>query len=131
MRSSNPKSRHLLSKLFFVLVGHISLGLGIVGIALPLLPTTPFLLLAAACYMRGSDHLYNWLLNQRLLGAYITHYQEGRGLPLKLRITLIALLWVTISASAFYFIEKPYVTLILFVVAVLVSAFIWTKSAQE
>ena len=131
MRSNNLKNRHLVSKLFFVLVGHISLGLGLIGIALPLLPTTPFLLLAAACYVRGSEPLYKWLLNQPLLGAYITHYQEGKGLPLRLKITLIALLWITIPLSAFFYIKQPYVILLLFGIAAVVSAFIWIKGAQK
>ena len=62
------------------------MALGIAGIFLPLLPTTPFLLLAAACYVRSSPRLYRWLMNHRWTGEYIRDYREKRGLPLRTKI---------------------------------------------
>jgi uncharacterized membrane protein YbaN (DUF454 family) len=79
--------------------GTISVAIGIVGIFIPLLPTTPFLLLAAACYLRSSERFYHWLLNNRLFGNYIRNYVEGRGMPAKIKIFTIALLWITIGVS--------------------------------
>jgi uncharacterized membrane protein YbaN (DUF454 family) len=79
--------------------GTISVAIGIVGIFIPLLPTTPFLLLAAACYLRSSERFYHWLLNNRLFGTYIRNYVEGRGMPAKIKIFTIALLWITIGVS--------------------------------
>ena len=125
MEGNNLNKRKKISKLFFILVGHISLGIGLIGIVVPLLPTTPFLLLAAACYIQGSEPLYNWLINQRLLGPYIISYREGKGITAKLKFTLIALIWTTIPLSAIFLLQQLYVRLILFAIAIMVSAIIW------
>lgn len=124
MEDKDFKKRRKISKLFFVLVGHLSLGLGLVGIVVPLLPTTPFLLLAAACYMRGSEPLYNRLINHHLLGPYITRYREGKGIPMKLKVTLLVLIWITIPLSAFFLVQQLYVRLALLAIAMVVSAMI-------
>lgn len=83
-------------------VGSFFVGLGILGIFLPLLPTTPFLLLAAACYIRSSRRFYDWLLTNRWLGSYIRDYREGNGISLVTKVTVIALLWLTIGYSAVF-----------------------------
>jgi uncharacterized membrane protein YbaN (DUF454 family) len=100
--------------------GTLSLAVGIAGIIIPLLPTTPFLLLAAGCYLRSSQKFYNWLMGNRWLGAYIRNYIEGRGMPLKVKLFTIALLWATIGVSI-WLTAKPIVTIILLIVAVGVS----------
>ena len=89
-----------LSKRLLIVAGTVFTATGIVGIFLPILPTTPFLLLAAACYIRSSERLYHWLLNNRFFGAYIRNYIEGRGMPLWIKIVTILLLWTTIGLSA-------------------------------
>jgi hypothetical protein len=71
-----------------------------VGIFLPLVPTTPFLLLAAWCYARGSDRFYRRLLANRWLGPYIRNFREGRGLTLWAKVSTIAVLWLAISIAA-------------------------------
>lgn len=86
-----------LRRIFLISVGIISLGLGILGAFLPLLPTTPFLLLSAACFVRSSDKLYNWLITHRLFGNYIQSFREGRTLPLATRLVIIAFVWVSIG----------------------------------
>jgi uncharacterized membrane protein YbaN (DUF454 family) len=86
-----------MRKHLWVIGGTVSLGLGILGIFLPVLPTTPFLLLAAFCYGRGSERFYNWLVNRSRIGGYIRDYREGRGIPLKQKLLTVALLWVTIG----------------------------------
>ncbi len=75
------------------------MGLGTLGIFLPLLPTTPFLLLAAACYARGSKRFYNWLVSNRWFGNYIKNYREKKALPLKTKVFSIVLLWATMGYS--------------------------------
>jgi uncharacterized protein len=88
-----------IKKWFLVGLGSVSVALGVVGIFVPILPTTPFLLVAAACYMRSSERFYAWLLHHPWFGDYIKNYREGNGIPLFTKITVITLLWLTIGFS--------------------------------
>jgi uncharacterized membrane protein YbaN (DUF454 family) len=106
-----------LKRYLLIALGTICLAIGIVGIFTPILPTTPFLLLAAACYMRSSARFHRWLMNNRVFGGYIRNYTEGRGIPLKLKLFTIALLWVTIGISI-WLVANMIVTAVLLVVAV-------------
>jgi len=115
--------KKIVGKLLIVL-GHICVGLGAIGIVLPLIPTTPFLLLAAACYARGSERFYNWLLNNKYFGSYIRDYREGRGIPLKAKITAIILIWVTIGLSAVFFVPLLPVQILLFVIAGVITTYL-------
>lgn len=101
--------------------GFISLILGIIGIALPILPTTPFLLLASAAFAKSSERFNNWLLNNKILGAYIKNYREGKGLPLKIKLITITLLWITIIISIFLLMKLFWIQVILICVAIIVS----------
>lgn len=110
-------SNKLRQKILFV-AGTVSVGIGVIGIFVPLLPTTPFLLLAAACYMRSSERFYRWLLNNRFFGTYVSNYMEGKGVPLRIKIYTIVLLWGTISLSIFLISPSTVVKIVLLVVAV-------------
>jgi uncharacterized protein len=83
------------------LIGGIAVVLAILGVFLPLLPTTPFLLLASACFARGSTRLHTWLLNNRVFGKYIRNYEQGRGIPLRGKVTALGMLWASIGYSAY------------------------------
>jgi hypothetical protein len=104
-----------------IVAGTFFLGLGILGIILPILPTTPFLLLSAACYSRGSDRLYRWLIGNRWFGKYINNYRAGKGIPVKVKISVIIMLWITISFSIVFIVTHPILRFILFIIAVLVT----------
>jgi len=104
--------RHLL-----IATGTICLAIGVIGIFTPILPTTPFLLLATACYLRSSPRFHRWLMNNRIFGSYIRNYTEGRGIPAKVKLFTIALLWVTIGISI-WAMANLVVTAILLIVAV-------------
>ena len=108
-------------KYLLIAAGILCSILGFVGIFVPVLPTTPFLLLAAACFVRSSEKLYNRLLNNRLFGNYIRNYIEGRGLPLNIKIITITLLWVTISISIIFGVQNLIIRIILFIIALAVS----------
>jgi hypothetical protein len=86
-------------KTLLIILGVLCVILATVGIFLPLLPTTPFLLLAAAAFTRSSDRLYTWLINHRWFGTYIRNYREHRAITLQTKILAIALLWSTIGYS--------------------------------
>ena len=92
-------------KHILILFGSIFLGLGFVGIIVPGLPTTPFLLLAAGCYVKSSDRLYSWLLNHKLLGKYIYNFREIRSISLHSKIISLILMWIMISLSVLIFIK--------------------------
>lgn len=87
---------------FLVAAGIIAVGLGTVGVFVPLLPTTPFLLLAAACFIRSSDRLYSWLIHHRWFGSYIRNYREHRAITFPAKILTLTLLWAAIGYSALF-----------------------------
>ncbi len=92
-------------KILLILLGTISLVLGIMGIFLPLLPTTPFLLLSAALYFRSSPRLYDWLLSHKHLGPYIRNFRENRAIPLRVKIVSVSLVWITLLYCTFFIAE--------------------------
>jgi uncharacterized membrane protein YbaN (DUF454 family) len=110
-----------LTKYLIISLGTFFLVLAIIGIFLPVLPTTPFLLLAAGLYARSSQRFYDWLLNNRIFGTYIRNYRDGKGVHLRHKITALALLWLTIGYSVLFLINIWWVQLLLLAIAVGVS----------
>ncbi|MGP4077468.1 YbaN family protein [Halobacillus sp. K22] len=90
------------TNILLIIIGTISLILGVLGIVLPLVPTTPFLLLTAACYVRSSDRLYNWLMTNKWFGSYIENYKAGRGIPVKAKVSVLIMIWSSMLYSAFF-----------------------------
>lgn len=88
-----------LKKSLLIVAGTLALSLGLIGIFFPILPTTPFLLLTAFCYMRSSQRLYAALLRNRLIGRYVTNYMQGRGMSLRMKLLTLSLLWLTLGCS--------------------------------
>lgn len=88
-------------KILLAISGCIAFALGLVGIFLPLLPTTPFLLLAAALWVRSSPRLYAWLLAHRWFGEYIRNYRENRAIPLRAKVFSIVLMWAAMLYCIF------------------------------
>ena len=86
-------------KIVLNLIGCLAVALGVLGIFLPLLPTTPFLLLASACFARGSTRLHNWLQTNRVFGKYLRDYENGKGIPLRGKIWILIFMWTSMSYS--------------------------------
>ena len=126
IRKSRDELKNKFIKWILIIAGFFFLVLGIIGIFLPILPTTPFLLLAAACFARSSKRFYNWLINNKWIGAYIKNYQEGKGVPLKIKVFTISLLWITILFSVFLIINSLWVKIVLIIIAVGVTIHILT-----
>jgi uncharacterized membrane protein YbaN (DUF454 family) len=84
-----------------IAAGVLFVFLGVVGALVPVLPTTPFLLLAAACFVRSSERMHRWLHQNRVFGEYLRRYRDGEGISLASKIYTLALLWATLGGSAF------------------------------
>lgn len=91
-----------MMKILLTIFGIIALGLGVLGIFLPVLPTTPLLLLAAALFLRGNMKLYDWLLNHPKLGPYIRNFMEHKAIPLKIKVLSVSLVWITLLNCAIF-----------------------------
>ena len=100
-----------------VCAGVLCVGLAVLGIFLPLLPTTPFLLLAAICFARGSERLHGWLLNHRWFGEYISNWRSGNGLTIRQKVIAISVLWLSIVNAAWWVGDRIWIRLILAAVA--------------
>ena len=107
-----------LLKYLYLISGFLLVFIGVVGIFLPLLPTTIFLILASICFLKSSPKANEWLKNHKLLGAYIDNYQNKTGLTRNAKIVNIITLWVSISLSAFLLTEELYIRLILLIIAI-------------
>ena len=84
------------------ILGLISLGLGILGAFLPVLPTTPLLLLSAALFLRGNRRLYDWLMNHPKLGVYISNFMKHKAIPLRVKVVAVSMLWITLLYCAIW-----------------------------
>ncbi len=113
-----------IKRLLFVALGTLSLGIGMVGMFVPVLPTTPFLLLATSFYARGSAKFYNWLVKNRILGAYIRQYTDGNGMALKVKLFTIAFMWAAILSTVIVVVDGLAMRIVLVLMGVGVSAHI-------
>jgi len=106
-----------LKKYIFIILGSLFLTLGIIGIFLPVLPTTPFLLLTSFFYLKSSKKLHNWLINHKVFGEYIYNYITYKGVKKKDKIKSLILLYLTLSIS-FYLVDIIHVRIFLILVAI-------------
>jgi uncharacterized protein len=104
--------------------GVLALLLGILGLFLPLLPTTPFLLLASWCFARGSERLHRWLLSHRVFGEYLRNFEAGRGIPLKAKILATVMLWGSLLLAMRRF-DDPAIPALLALMGAGVSIYLW------
>lgn len=118
------KARRTCIRIFLIVAGTNFVVLGVVGIFVPLLPTTPFLLLAAACYARSSPRCHKWLLNNRWFGQYIRNYLENKGCTLKVKRLALTFLWTAIGFSILFAVQSFGIRLLLVLIAIGVSVHI-------
>jgi len=122
---------HSFKRMSLLVVGWVAVTLGIIGIVLPLLPTTPFLLLAAFCFSRSSPRFHHWLMNHPWFGEYITNFQSGRGMTKSAKISTVLLMWLSIGVSVVFFVPIFWVKLLLVVIAFCVSVFILSRPTYQ
>ena len=113
----------MLRKILLIVIGFLALGLGAVGVALPVLPTTPFVLCAAGCFAASSPSLYSRLENTRYFGEYVQNYRDKKGISEKARWMGIVFLWTTLIVSAVVF-QSPMTWVILGIVGICVTVHI-------
>lgn len=131
--SQSAKLPGIYRYLYFI-SGVLLVAIGVIGIFLPILPTTIFLILASACFIKSSPKANEWLKNHKILGMYIQNYQDKSGLTIKSKIFNITLLWLMISVSAIFFTELWSIKFILFAIAIGVTVhlvMIKTKKIEE
>ena len=129
----NPLSRHTYARIFFVVAGCIAVILGTIGVVVPGLPTTPFVLLASWCFYKSSPRLQAWLL-QSFLGKYIRDYKEKGGLTMRKRLYIIALMATMVSVSIIFFIPNKTVDIIVGIaglIGCIVVGFVVPKAKEE
>ncbi|MDR1543181.1 MAG: YbaN family protein [Prevotellaceae bacterium] len=118
-------------RFFLIFFGIISLGLGIFGIFLPILPTTPFLLLSAVLFAKSSDKLYIWLLNHKILGEYIRSFLEDKSIPLRVKILSVTLLWATMLCTIFFAVKVIWLKILLIAIAIGVTVHILSYKTRK
>ena len=111
-------------KYILAFLGCLSLALGVLGIFLPVLPTTPFLLLSAALFVRSSQRLYAWLMNHRHLGPYIKNFRENRAIPLRVKVISVGMVWLTLLNCAVFVAEEWWMRLLFIAIAACVTVHI-------
>jgi len=110
-----------MKKYLYIAAGFTFLALGIVGIFLPVLPTTPFILLSAACFLRGSQRLYVWLTGHRLFGKYIRNYLKYHAISIRSKVISLLTLWVVILMTVIFAVKTLWLRILLILIAAAVS----------
>ena len=132
--SSKVQTKTIQSRfrIFYLISGFLLVAIGVLGIFLPLLPTTIFLILASACFMKSSPKAAEWLKNNRWLGSYLKNYQDKTGLTIISKITHITILWISIGLSAYYLTENDAIRILLLFIAIGVSVhLVMVKTAKS
>lgn len=114
----------LAIKAILITIGTLSIVLGIIGIVVPLLPTTPLILLGAACYIKSSNKLYQILIKNKWLGGYIRDFREKKGITRKNKILSLIFMWISICTSLIFMDVSFWMGTILIMIILIVSAYI-------
>ncbi len=128
----NKKTLSAPVRYLLIIMGWFFVLLGVIGIFLPVMPTTVFLLIAASLFARSSEKFYNALLNNKYLGSYIKNYRIHRGMTIKSKITAIVVMNLAIGYSAIFAVDMLWLKIVLFLIAIsLTIFFISMKTVPE
>lgn len=116
---------------FYLAAGFVCVGLAALGLVLPVLPTTPFLLLAAACFARSSDRFYKRLLNHRAFGPLVREWREHRSIPYRTKLFAIGLMSVSLCVSIVFFVRPAWLQAVLAVVGLLLAAWLYRIPSRD
>ena len=115
----------------YVALGMLALALGVIGIFLPVLPTTPFVLLAAACFARGSQRFHRWLLGQRTFGPIVREWEQYRSIPYRTKLTAVVLMALTFGASIVFFVRPGWLQLVLALFGVGLAVWLYRLPSRD
>lgn len=121
LQTSQPLARSAWKRALYIALGSLLTGIGILGIFLPLLPSTVFFLMAAGCFGKSSPSAYRWLTTNRLFGEQLRHYKEHKGATIRSKVISVSTLWLGIATSAYFFHLPLWVDALLAAIAVAVS----------
>ncbi|MFC2101972.1 YbaN family protein [Bacteroidota bacterium] len=99
---TNGVLKNRVLRLLLLASGWICVALGAIGVVLPLVPTTPFLLLAALCFYKSSPKFYTWLYANRFFGKYLLDYKEKKGVPIRVKIGTLLFMWASLAVSVYF-----------------------------
>lgn len=122
--------RKSIKKYLLIFIGSISLGLGMIGVFIPVLPTTPFLLFTAFCYIRSSARLYDWLINHKIFGSYLYNYLTYRAIKRSVKRGALIFLWITLLISI-WIVSNLHLRIFLVTVGIGVSIHLLTLKTME
>ena len=95
-------SSNIFTRWLWLILGLLLTAIGLIGIVVPGLPTTIFMILAAACYFRSSQGLYNWVINHKYFGSHVKNYREGKGMPLRAKVFSLSMMWIFVLYAIFF-----------------------------
>ncbi len=118
-------------RLLFWSAGSLCVALGVIGLFLPVLPTTPFMLLAAACYARASERFYRWLLTHRVFGPTVREWRRHRSIPWRTKLWAIVLMSATLATSIVFFVRPPWLQGALALLGVLLAVWLYRVPSRD
>jgi len=119
------KSKEKNKKLLYLILGGISLTLAYIGVAMPGIPGTPFILLTAYFFVRSNKRSYNWVVNHKLFGKIIREFQKSEKVPLKFKIFVALQLWISIAVARWLLIETLWVEIPVYTLGIIATLFIF------
>jgi uncharacterized membrane protein YbaN (DUF454 family) len=115
-KNNPPMIKNPVIRTVVLAFGWVFVFLALLGAILPLIPTTPFLVAAAAAFYRSSDKFYHWIMTNRLFGHYLQDYKAGRGIPLRVKITALSFSWLSTIISIIFFIPWLWLKILVFAI---------------
>ena len=121
------ETKNPLLRFLWVGLGCLFVGLGAIGAVVPGMPTTVFLVLAAACFIRSSQRLYDWLISNKTFGPYLKDYREGKGIPRRAKVLALSMIVIFVSFAVFYAIEATQIKVLVGLIGLIGFLFVFFK----